>query len=261
VEGVFRLHSQNTGRTLTIPYWGTVQPAIGTNGVMNAASFASGPGPVAAGSLISIFGTHLTLGGTAHALAIPLPTALAGTRVLIGNVEAPLLFVSPTQINAQVPAELAGRSFSTVQVMTGGAIASTPIALAQTGPGIFTVNQSGTGRGAILHASTHAPVTPENPARPGEMLEVYVNGLGTTTPSFTTNQAAPSFPPAAANINPVALLGGLLAPVRFAGLAPFFVGLYQVNIEVPANVPAGEPQLILHSNGVASNPVIVPLGP
>jgi uncharacterized protein (TIGR03437 family) len=261
VEGIIELRSQNTGRTLAVPYWGALQPEINSGGVLNAASFSSGPARVAAGSLISIFGSQMTPGGTAHASAIPLPEALAGTRVLIGGVAAPLLFVSPSQINAQVPAELAGRTISAVQVVTNGVAAPAPILLAPTGPGIFTVNQSGSGRGAVLHASTHALVTPESPARRGEILEVYVNGLGSTTPAFGTNEASPSNPPAATNISPTALLGAVLAPVRFAGLAPSFVGLYQVNIEVPANAPTGEVVLILQSNGVPSNAVTISIGP
>jgi uncharacterized protein (TIGR03437 family) len=260
VQGVVEFRSQNTGRTLAVPYWGAVQPSLNNNGVLNAASFLSGPERVAAGSLISIFGTQMNGGGTAQAGAVPLPTTLAGIRVLIGGFEAPLLFVSPNQINAQIPAELGCPScfpFSTVRVMSNGVTTTAPIALAQTGPGIFTVNQSGTGRGAVLHSSNHTLVTPENPARPGEILEVYVNGLGATTPSLTTNQASPSNPPAATTILPLALLGTVLAPVRFAGLAPSFVGLYQVNIEVPASAPTGEVNLILQSNGVPSNPVTV----
>ncbi|HWP84083.1 MAG TPA: S8 family serine peptidase [Terriglobia bacterium] len=263
VEGALVLRSANTGRTLSLPYWGNfLLPTINTNGIVNAASLVSGPSRVAPGSLISIFGTQLTSGGTAAAASVPLPGSLAGTTVLIGGREAPLLFVSPTQINAQVPQEEAGRALTTAQVIVNGAAGALfPLPLATTSPGIFAVNQAGTGRGAVLHSATHTAVSPSDPARPGEILEVYVNGLGPTVPAVETGDAAGSTPLSIVTFQPSATLGGLPATVHFAGLAPFFVGLYQVNIAVPAGLPPGEVPLVLTSNGVASNPVTIAVAP
>ena len=263
MEGILQLHSQNTDRTLTIPYWGNfLNPSIDSGGVLNAASLTSGPVRVAAGSLISIFGNQMTAGTTASASSIPLPTSLAGVRVIIGGLAAPLLYVSPTQINAQVPLELAGSTLTTVQVLLNGVSGpGAVLTMSPTGPGIFAVNQAGTGRGAVLHSSSHGAVTSSDPARPSEFLEVYMNGLGATTPSVGTGQAASSNPVSVAVLQPTATLGGVAARVSFAGLAPGFVGLYQVNIEVPANAPPGEDQLLLISNGVSSNPVTVSIGP
>ncbi|MBI3934029.1 MAG: S8 family serine peptidase [Acidobacteria bacterium] len=262
VEGFVALQSQNTGRALTIPYWGNfLLPTISTNGVVNAASFVSGPPRVAAGSLVSIFGNQMTDGATASAASIPLPTSLAGIRVLIGGEEAPLLFVSPSQINAQVPQEVAGRAFTTVQVLLNGVTsAAALLTLGPTGPGIFAVNQAGTGRGAVLHSVSHREVTSSDPAKPGEILEVYANGLGATTPAVATGQAASSNPLSTVTILPLATLGNIPATVHFAGLAPSFVALYQVNIEVPANASVGDVPLFLISNGVPSNPVTVSIG-
>ncbi|MBI2820547.1 MAG: S8 family serine peptidase [Acidobacteria bacterium] len=263
VEGILMLQSQNTGRTLTIPYWGNfLLPSITNNGIVNAASFGSGPTRVAAGSLVSIFGTQMTASSATAASSIPLPTSLAGIRVLMDGKEAPLLFVSPTQIYAQVPQELAGRTLSTAQVIFNGVASPiAPLTLAPTSPGIFAVNQNGTGRGAVLHSNSHRVVTSRDPAKRGEFLEVYVNGLGATNPSVATGQAAPSNPLATVIIPPTALLGNVAATVHFAGLAPAFVGLYQVTIEVPSNAPLGEVPLSLTSNGVASNVVTVSIAP
>jgi minor extracellular serine protease Vpr len=262
VEGTLVLHSQNTGKDLTIPFWGTfLVPNVNNNGTLNAASFSSGPVFVAAGSLVSIFGTQLTAGATASATSIPLPTSLAGTQVIIQGIPAPLLYASPTQINAQIPQEVAGRTLAIMQIFLNGvASAAAPVSLAPTGPGIFAVNQAGTGQGAILHSSTQGAVTSSDPAKPGEILEVYANGLGSATPAVATGQAASSNPVSSADLQPTAFIGGVSAPVRFAGLAPGFVALYQVNVEVPAGAPVGGDQLILISNGVASNPVTVSIG-
>ena len=260
-EGTLLLHSQNTGKDLAIPFWGNfLVPSANTNGTVNAASLTSGPVRVSAGSLVSIFGTQLTAGATAYANSIPLPSSLAGTELLVQGVAMPLLYVSPTQINAQVPQEVSGRTLATLQIRLNGVTGPTSfISLAPTGPGIFAINQAGTGRGAILHSSTHGAVTSSDPARPGEILEVYANGLGATTPPVATGQAA-SIPPSIANVAPSASIGAVPATVRFAGLAPGFVALYQVNVEVPANAPVGDDQLILFSNGVSSNPVTVSIG-
>jgi uncharacterized protein (TIGR03437 family) len=160
-----------------------------------------------------------------------------------------------------VPYEVAGRTLTTLQILLNGVSGPiAPLALAPTGPGIFAVNQAGTGRGAILHSASHNFVSSGDPARPGEILEAYVNGLGAIMPAVATGQAASSNPVSVVNVLPFASIGGVPATVRFAGLAPSFVGLYQVNIEVPANAPVGDDALVLISNGVASNPVTISIG-
>jgi uncharacterized protein (TIGR03437 family) len=111
-----------------------------------------------------------------------------------------------------------------------------------------------------LHSASHNEVSSSDPAKPGEILEVYVNGLGATTPSVATGQAASSNPVSIVNVLPSAFIGGVAATVRFGGLAPSFVALYQVNIEVPATAPVGDDALLLISNGVSSNPVTVSIG-
>jgi uncharacterized protein (TIGR03437 family) len=204
----------------------------------------------------------MTSGRTAIASTTPLPTSLAGMRLLIDGLEAPLLYVSPTQVNAQIPRELAGRAQSNVQLIVNGLTGPTAlIALAPTGPGIFAVNQAGSGTGAVLHAASHSVVTAVDPARRGEILEVYLTGLGGTIPSVESGSAAPHDPLAMITNPLAALLGGIAAPIHFGGLAPGFVGLYQANIEVPWNAPSGEVPLVLISNGVSSNVVTIAIAP
>jgi uncharacterized protein (TIGR03437 family) len=261
VEGYLSIRSVNTNRSITVSYWGTfLRPAVNSRGVVNAASFASGPISVAAGGLISIFGTQMA-NETAAAVSLPLPTSLGGVRVEIDGNDAPLLFVSPDQINAQVPVEVSGRSIATLSILLNGVrSSSTLLTVAPAAPGIFTVTQNGQGRGAVLRSSDFSAVTEQRPARAGEILSVFATGLGSVTPSVESGSPASSSTLSVTRITPSATLGGISVPVRFSGLAPSFVGLYQVNIEVPTGLASGPQPLVLTSNTVASNAVTVQIG-
>ncbi len=88
------------------------------------------------------------------------------------------------------------------------------------------------------------------------MVIVYCTGLGVTQPGVAPGQGAPSAEPLARVVAPVtATVGGVTAPVQFAGLTPGFVGLYQVNVQIPSGVPSGSAPLVLTQSGVASNTV------
>jgi len=262
VEGFLTIQSQNTQRSITVPYWGTfLRPTVNDGGIVNAASYSFGPSTVTAGSLLAVFGTQLA-NRAEEAVTLPLPNSLGGVRIMMDGNEVPLLFASPRQINAQVPVELAGKSVARLSVLLNGVASISPIVLlVPAAPGIFAADGSGRGRGAVLHASDFSAVTAERPARPGEILAVYATGLGATVPVVETGRAASNNPLAITRITPTATIGGIAAPVRFSGLAPSFVGLYQVNLEVPAGVPSGQQTLLLTSNGVASNPVTVAMAP
>lgn len=257
IEGYVTIASQSSTTKVTVPYWGTFsRPSVNADGVINAASFSFGPSTVAPGAIISIFGTNLG-NSTESAVTLPLPQSLGGASVVIGNRAAPLLFVSPTQINAQVPFELSGTNSPPLVVNLNGT-SSTPITvpLAAAAPGIFTTTQNGTGRGAILHANG-TPINPSNPARRGEIVLLYATGLGTVTPTVTSGTQALSSPTSSTRITPSVTIADMDASVSFSGLAPGFVGLYQLNLQVPDEAPAGEQTVVLTANGVQSNPVII----
>jgi uncharacterized protein (TIGR03437 family) len=217
---------------------------------VNGASFAPAPAMVSPGSIVSIFGSNLAA-ETRVALSAPLPTRLSATRVEINGIAAPLFLVSPGQVNAQVPFEIS--SNTATLTVDNGAARSTPIslALAPSAPGIFTL-QSGTGPAAALHNSGYSLVTAASPATAGEVVAIYCTGLGAVSPAVQTGRAAPSSRPAAALQTPQVLIGGTTAQVLFAGLAPGFVGLYQVNVRVPGGLPAGAASLVLQA-GLTSN--------
>lgn len=182
---------------------------ITLNGIVNAASFSTAPQtqacgvvlpqpPLAPGAIASLFGTNLA-DTTVVAGSVPLPTELGGVRVKFNGNPAPLFFVSPSQINVQIPFDLAGFSASVAvekNTPQGPIVsAAAPVALSTGAPGVFTASGDGQGAGLIFHAD-FTPVTPDSPARPGETLVAFATGLGTVDPPVA-NGAAAEFPASA----------------------------------------------------------------
>ncbi len=240
----------------------TILPTLPPNSVVNAASFRAATEPnsaIAPGAIVAIFGTDLA-GGMKVGSEVPLLTMLGDTSVTFNNIPAPLFFVSVVQINAQVPFELmAGAGTVTVQVTRGSETTmEQPIGIAAVSPGIFTFNQQGTGPGAILHAADFQPVSESAPAQPGEFLAIFCTGLGPVQPEVASGDVAPSSEPLARTVTlPMVNIAGIAADVAFSGLAPGFVGLYQVNAQVPAGVPSGTQDIEILVNNVSSNTVTI----
>jgi uncharacterized protein (TIGR03437 family) len=229
-------------RKVTIaPAVSGVVPAIAAGGIVNAASFLATE--ISPGSIISIFGSGF---GAAVSVAstVPLPTSLGGTRVLINGIDAPLFAVTPTQINAQVPWQLHSPAITAanVEVVTSGGTSPARMIVFGDRPGIFTTQQNGQGPGIITHANG-ALVTLANPAANNEVLVMYCTGLGAVTNQPASGGLSPSGPLAVSVVTPNVTIGNLAARVLFAGLAPGYIGLYQVNVEVPSNARplAGDP--------------------
>ena len=241
---------------------GTPTPTLPPNSVVNVASFrkATDPnGAIAPGAMVAIFGTDLA-SDTQVALAVPLPATLGDTSVTFSGISAPLFFVSGTQINAQVPFELmAGAGSVTVQVKRGSETSTAqPTGIAAVSPGIFTLNQQGTGAGAVLHAVDFQPVNDSAPAQPGEFLAIFCTGLGSVQPEVPSGDVAPTAEPLARTLStPLVNIAGLPAQVSFSGLAPGFVGLYQVNVQVPAGVPPGTQEVEIIINNVPGNIITI----
>jgi len=212
--------------------------------VVNAASYTA---PVAPGALVAIFGSGLAT-ATASAAGLPLPTSLNGTQVLMNGIPMPLFFVSAGQINAQVPWNISGSSVST-QASVNSALSNTiTAAIAPAAPAVFTTSQSGSGQGAVLissigelaAASGSVAGVLSRPVLPGEYISIYCTGLGAVTNPPLSGEGASSSQLSNTLPTPTVMIGDTPANVGFSGLAPGFVGLYQVNAGVPANVPAGD---------------------
>ncbi len=214
---------------------------LAQGGVLLGAGFERGP--VAPGSIVSLFGQKLAP-SELLASSLPLPTTLNGVRVLVGGVAAPLFYVGPGQVNAQVPVELSGERQLQVVVETNG-IPSAPEPIQTSGnrPGIFTLGGTFGNQGAILIANTNRlamPVTANVPSEPvpvGGFISIYCTGLGPTDPPVKSGEPGPA---TSTVKTPVTVtIGGQTATVTFAGLAPGFAGVYQVNAQVPAGLTPG----------------------
>ncbi|SRR5579871_962751 len=221
-------------------------------GTVSAASYAPSPTPLTAGGLVSIFGVNLST-GTGIASSLPLPTSLAGVSVTIGGFPAAMVSTStsPQQINLEVPWEVQGAAQADVVVSSNGVI--TPpqtVMLAPASPALFTVSQNGTGPGAFLHGADYSAVSATAPAKAGEVVLLYATGLGAVqTPLADGNASAGTD----ATVSPVTvMIGGQAATVQYAGMAPGFAGLYQVNVVIPSGVPSGDALVVVSVGGIAT---------
>ena len=102
---------------------------------------------------------------------------------------------------------------------------------------------------AAQHAADYTPVTAASPAQPGEVIILYADGLGDVYPRVDLGAAAPSDPPAMTTLRPWVTIGGVPAQLLFSGLSPGLVNLYQLNVQVPAGVPAGDQDVIVSVDG------------
>ena len=241
----------NTWRPVTV---NAIVPVGGISGVVSASSFGA-LREAAPGSFIEIYGTDLSketrewaAGDFVNGAA---PTTLEGVSVTIGGQKAFVTYVSPTQVNVQVPSNAPTSGNASVVVTTNGvASASTtfamkPVAAGLLAPATFKVGDRQylaalhAGNGSFV-SNGNIPNVPSAPAVPGESLTLYGTGFGPVTP--TTIPYAGQISSGLANLaSPVQIfIGDVPAKVDYAGLAPSSVGLYQFNVTVPANVPSGD---------------------
>jgi uncharacterized protein (TIGR03437 family) len=234
-------------------------PAGTTNnstGTVNEASFAA---PVVAGSIVAVFGTNLSAGQSNSALPTPLPMSLDQSSVVIGSWAAPYYFASPGQINVQIPWELAGQTGAAITATVAGVPSNIQaVRLVAFAPGIFSMNLSGSGQGAILISDTAQLAAPGTPVLRGKYISIYCTGLGPVTNQPATGAPAPSSPLSYSVNVPAVTIGGVAAGVTYSGLAPTLVGLYQVNAQVPAGVTPGDAvQVVMSLGGIPSNTVTI----
>jgi uncharacterized protein (TIGR03437 family) len=230
-----------------------VAPFADSAGILNSGSWTRS---IAPGSLISIFGTNLST-GTASAAATPLPFELAGSSIVVNGSPAPLLYVSPTQINAQVPYET--RTGAASLTIKSGKVTGEPVAfnVVANGPGVMMIPQTNHALG--VNYPEGSINSAQHPATPGEFLILYIIGQGQVDNPVPTGAAAP-FSPLSNALAPVrAIIGGQDAQVLFAGLLPGYVGVLQVNLLVPL-VPSGEHVLQVTIGEASANATTVSIG-
>lgn len=224
------------------------------SGVTNAASFQQQISP---GALASVFGTGLS--NAVYKTAAPFPASLGaaglggeGVGVTVNGQSAPVFYVSPTQINFQVPWETAvGAAAKVVVSVAGGASNAVSVPVVAAGPGLFYSESSGAA--IVQNYPSYSLNGPGNPAAPGSYIIAYLTGSGPVSPAADDGMPTPANPHVNATASVSATIGGAPAVVSFAGLAPGFVGLVQANIVVPPGLAAGTYPLIVSIGGQTSN--------
>ncbi len=212
--------------------------AAATPVVEAVVNIGDGTRALAPGSLVSIRGSSLSL-GSQSAPGAAWPTTLADTCVTYGGEPLALSRVSATEITGQIP-YLAAPSGSLVVRSAGGVSSPFTINLQQAAPAIFR-GRPGSGLegfATVVRAVNNEVVTWSNPVHPEDDLIIYLTGLGRTAPEIPAGYPG-TVPPAAVVLSPSVLIGQLPAFVHFAGLVPNEVGVYQINVKVPWNVPTG----------------------
>lgn len=248
--------------------------------ISNGGSF--GTSQQAPGSLATAFAST-GVSQNLFAASVPLPTSLGGVTLRIGgtlsfssssgwsyssagSVQAGLLYAGPTQINFQVPPGIStGSSVAAQLTKADGSALLTTLNLTATAPGIFTVLQNGQGQAAVLNLDNSQNGNPQSilgakPAARGSAIQIFASGQGATSPTLDAGQPAPASgsPLVFTVAQPTATIGGKTAQVLFSGLAPGFVGLWQINAVIPQDVtPGSVVPLVVTAGGVTSNTVTI----
>jgi len=224
-------------------------------GIVDAASFAVGP--VSPGQLVTIFGTNI---GPVQPVPMSISngyvtTSLGGVSLTIDGQNAPLIYVSATQVSAQVPYEATTGANKQVSLTNGAnPAASTTVTIAATAPGIFTADGSGSGQAAAVNfsaaTSQYSLNSSSNPANIGDTVLLYLTGEGNynATPlsgvpgASNTGYIIPSSLDPLPQLNPLptVTIGGANATVSYAGpMIGSMLGLLQMNVMVPAGSTTG----------------------
>jgi len=215
---------------------------------VNTAGYTPGA-PLAPGSWASLFGQFPGITPEA-ATELPLPRRLGAAEVQVGGAAAPLHYVSPAQINFQVPVRQApGQPLVEVRV-NGQTVARAPLTVVPMAPALFAIaNQDGKRN------------SPSAPARRNEVIQIFGCGQGVTTPEVPEGSASPGPPFAASAEAPRVYIQGRSAAVHFHGLAPGAVGLWQINAQVPADAPLDPGVPLVVVLGLASNELPLAIAP
>jgi adhesin/invasin len=219
----------------------TAAPAIA--GVTNGASFKQGFAP---GSILTVFGSHLSP-VTESAPSVPLPLLISGVEVLVNGIVAPLYYVSPGQLNVQIPYETAANSSAVVSVNDNGQVTTQTFPVAPAAPGIFTSSS-----GALVPTSTAAR---------GQEVAFYITGAGAVSPAIPDGAAPATSTPLADLPAPTGrttvTIGGADATIDFIGIPWALVGVTQINVQVPNGIPTGVQPVVVMVGDVASSPATI----
>jgi uncharacterized protein (TIGR03437 family) len=260
--GYWDLVVQNTGSntntgtiqafSLTITGTPITTPTFTSGSIVNSASGVGGL--IAPGELVTIFGLALGPQTGVQPGAGALPTTLGGTTVTINGTAVPILYSSYYQVNVQIPFSVPAGSARLQVQGPSGSTGTLSVDVLSSAAGLFTSQTNG--RGPALAVNQDGTVnSASNPASRGSYVSLFATGLGAVTPAVSEGQITPGTPLSNTNAAVTAVIAGLTAPVQFAGLAPGYVGLYQINVQVPATAASGADRVFLvMPNGFSSQP-------
>ena len=219
----------------------TAATSIMICGAVNAGSYKANAAP---GMILAVFGSLLA-GSAESAAVLPLPTTLSGVSATVNGTPAPLYYVSPGQINLQVPYSIVTGP-AILQVTYNGQTTTASFNVSTAAPGIFAANGS--------------PV-PDQTAKRGQTVSLYITGEGAATPALVSG----SLPPAGITARPVQAVsvsvGGIPASLAYVGVPAWAIGATQINYTVPANAPLGAMPVIVTVGSIASASVILTVTP
>jgi uncharacterized protein (TIGR03437 family) len=242
-------------------------PVAGVPSIDHAQSVTSCgafPAASAPGAWIEIYGSNLAVGTRPWAASdfngSVAPTSLDGTSVNIGSYSAVISYISPGQVNAQVPLNVETGVESLSVTNSAGTSGTYPLTINATEPGLcqgLTVNGDAYIAAVVNNTTTYILPSSANasgvtfrPAQPGEVLNFFGNGFGAVTPAPPQGQTVSQLNSLTNAL--VIQIGGVNAQIEYAGLAPGAIGLYQFNVVVPSNAPTGDQVPVTFTlNGVA----------
>ncbi len=225
-------------------------------GIVNTASYAPAGTPIAPGEFVTLFGAGLAR--STQQVAAPFPPTLNGVTVTIQGRPAPLYYVSADRIYAIVPYATTGPTATVMVQNQNGSSNTVTVPVAPTSPGIFTLDQTGAGSGAIRHLD-FTVVNDASPAFRGEYIQIYATGFGAVTPAVADGAAGRDNPlsftalkadTACGDGTFCVLIGGRPAAISYAGLAPNLPGVYQLNVQVP----------VMQATGLIPIAIVTPTG-
>ena len=228
-------------------------PSYSAASIVNGANFTAGA--AAPNSFLSLFGSNLAW--DAQPLTTDLitngclPISLAGVQVWVGSAYAPLYYVSPTQINLLIPANLKPGPVTLRVVRQGVTGPEITLTLASAAPQLFATTEGY----LIAQHADYSLINPDAPAHPGEVIVVYAIGLGQTAPQPEPGEI-PTYPGWMTQLSDLQVtVGGVaLTPDRiwYAGLTPGWPGLYQINLVLPDPLDANPELLVAVGSQVSS---------
>lgn len=230
-------------------------PVLFANAVLNNLNPLVGA-PLAPGTVAQVYGKNLATATVQPGFVNgKLPSTFNETSVLVGDIPAPLYYLSDSQLNVQLPVELAsGREYQALAALNGAWSVPVTVFTEPATPGVVVYSDSG----VIAQHADYSLVNAASPARPAEYIRVYLVGMGSTNPVVATGLPAP---PQLHRVvkQPDVTLDGAPVTVSYAGLAPGWVGLYQIDFQVPASAQTGNLKLTITQNGVLANDSYLPV--